>query len=96
MYGTVATFRVQPGKAEELQKIAAEYAAGIAGLVFEYTYQTDDDPNVLMIVVGFESKDAYWANAKSPEQNSRYERFRALLTADPEWHDGEIVSSMTG
>jgi quinol monooxygenase YgiN len=93
MYGTVATFRVQPGKAEELQKIAAEDAEGIAGLVFEYTYQTDDDPNVLMIVVGFESKDAYWANAKSPEQNARYERFRALLTADPEWHDGEIVSS---
>jgi quinol monooxygenase YgiN len=93
MYGTVATFHVQPGKAEELQKIAAEDAANIAGLVFEYTYQTDDDPNVLIIVVGFESKDAYWANAKSPEQNSRYERFRALLTADPEWHDGEIVSS---
>ena len=95
MYGTVATFRVQPGKAEELQKIAAEDAAKIPGLVFEYTYQTDDDPNVVMVVVEFESKDAYWANAKSPEQNSRYERFRALLTADPEWHDGEIVSSTT-
>lgn len=95
MYGTVATFRVQPGKAEELQKIAAEDAGKIAGLVFEYTYQTDNDPNVLIVVVAFESKDAYWANANSPEQAARYERFRALLTADPEWHDGEIVSSMT-
>jgi quinol monooxygenase YgiN len=96
MYGTVATFHVQPGKVEELERIVREDAAEIPGLVFDYTYQTDADPNVLMIVVGFESKDAYWANAKSPEQNTRYERFRALLTADPEWHDGEIISSMTG
>jgi hypothetical protein len=33
------------------------------------------------------------ANAASPEQHARYEQYRALLTAEPEWHDGEIVHS---
>jgi quinol monooxygenase YgiN len=96
MYGTVATFNVQPGKVEELERLMRDSAEQISGLIFEYTYRTDADPNTLMIVVGFESKDAYWANAKSPEQHKRYEQYRALLAKDPEWHDGEIISSMTG
>ena len=33
------------------------------------------------------------ANADSPAQDARYRQFRALLEADPEWHDGEIVLS---
>jgi quinol monooxygenase YgiN len=96
MYGTVATFNVQAGKVEDLERLVREEGERIPGLVFEYTYRTDADPNTLIIVVGFESKDAYWANAKSPEQHKRYEQYRALLTKDPEWHDGEIISSMTG
>jgi hypothetical protein len=43
--------------------------------------------------VAFESKEAYQKNAASPEQNARYEEYRALLDADPEWHDGEIIAS---
>jgi len=39
----------------------------------------------------FESEDAYVANANSPEQHRRYQRYRELLSADPEWTDGEIV-----
>jgi hypothetical protein len=47
------------------------------------------------MVVAFESKDAYWANARSPEQDARFKEMRALLASDPEWHDGEIVGSVT-
>ena len=42
-------------------------------------------------MVVFESREAYWANAQSPDQNQRYQEMRALMLADPEWHDGEIV-----
>ena len=30
------------------------------------------------------------ANADDPAQNERYTAFRALMEADPEWHDGTI------
>ena len=46
-----------------------------------------------VIVVVFENKEAYRANADSPEQDARYQKLRALLEDDPEWNDGEIVYS---
>jgi len=46
-----------------------------------------------MLVVGFDGKDTYHTNAQSPEQHEAYEAYRALLEADPEWHDGEIIFS---
>ncbi|MBK9093643.1 MAG: hypothetical protein IPM84_12905 [Anaerolineae bacterium] len=52
----------------------------------------DADPGELFLVAVFESKEAYWANAQSPEQSERFMQLRALLLADPEWHDGAIVS----
>jgi len=47
------------------------------------------------LVVGFESREAYHTNAASPEQAERYAALRALMDADPEWHDGDIVDSHT-
>jgi hypothetical protein len=41
-------------------------------------------------VIGFTDKAAYLATAASPAQQARYDQFRALLVAEPEWHDGEI------
>jgi hypothetical protein len=29
----------------------------------------------------------------SPEQHEHFVELRALLTADPEWHDGDIVDN---
>ena len=51
------------------------------------------DPGELFLVAIFESRQAYWANAQSPEQDRRYLELRALLDSDPEWHDGEIISA---
>jgi hypothetical protein len=43
--------------------------------------------------VVFESKEAYVRNAESPKQDAEYRKLRALLEADPEWHDGTLVST---
>jgi hypothetical protein len=42
-----------------------------------------------MIAV-FENEQVYRANAESPAQNDCYEKFRALLNADPIWEDGLV------
>ena len=94
MYGTVARLRVKPGAAEKLLQFArAAESRKIPGFVFEYVYQMDADAREFILVVGFTDKAAYVKNADSPEQNAQYLEFRALLDADPEWHDGEIVDA---
>lgn len=94
MYGTVARMQVKPGMLEQLTRAAEDQAREIRGMIFEYTFQMDDDPNVCYLAVGFESKDAYVANAESPEQNARYQQYRQYLSTEPEWHDGQIIQTM--
>lgn len=95
MYGTVARMQLNPGAAEQMQQLQQEFAAAqVPGFVTTYIYRTDADADVHFMAVVFESKDAYWANARSPEQDARYQKMRALLISDPEWHDGEIVAVM--
>ena len=92
MYGTVARLQVKPGKEAELQRLGQEMAPQIPGFVFSRS--TDRRAiRTSYLVVGFESEQAYRDNAASPEQHQRYEQFRALLAADPEWHDGKIIDS---
>ncbi len=91
MYGTIARFQLKPGTEAELARHGGEASANIPGIVFQHYYRTG--PGEAYIVVGFESKEAYDANAASPEQHARYLEYREFLTADPEWHDGEIIFS---
>jgi len=91
MYGTIARVKIDPTKIEEL-KVLGDSMGTAPGQVARYVYQMDADPGELFLVAVFESKEAYWANAASPEQNERFMRLRALLLEDPQWHDGEIVS----
>ena len=93
MYGTIARLRVKPGMEERLRQVGRDAARAIPALVFEHVYRSDADPNEYFLVVAFASKEAYVANANSSEQHARYLEYRALLDADPEWHDGEIVDS---
>ena len=94
MYGTIARLQVTPGKHDELQRFGSEEAAMLPALTFQYVLQSDADPNEMWLVVGFESREAYTTNAESPEQHERYLRFRALLEADPEWHDGDYIDAL--
>jgi quinol monooxygenase YgiN len=93
MYGTIARIQLKPGMEARFKELEQEYTtAPVAGFVATYVYRMDADPNEYYMAVVFESKEAYQANAASPEQDARYRKFRELLSADPQWHDGEIVS----
>jgi quinol monooxygenase YgiN len=96
MYGTVARMQIKPGAEEELRQFARDVETdAVPGFVFQHVYRMDADPDAFILVVAFENKDTYLANANSPEQAARYRRYRDLLAGEPEWNDGEIVDSRT-
>jgi antibiotic biosynthesis monooxygenase (ABM) superfamily enzyme len=94
MYGTIARLTVKPGKEAELMALGQhDIALKILGHVGEFIYKMDADPNEYYLVVMFDSKESYVANANSTDQNDRYEEMLTLLESAPEWHDGEVVHS---
>lgn len=90
MYGTIAKIYTDPNQVGELQALTKRMDA-IPGQLALYVYQMDANPGELWLVSIFESREAYWKNADSPAQHQRYLEMRTLLSADPEWHDGEIM-----
>jgi hypothetical protein len=90
MYGSVFKMRPKPGKAEELRDYLMGVQRRAPGMVAAYLLTEDSGGNVWGFGV-FEDEKLYRANAADPEQNKVYEGFRALLEADPEWHDGSIA-----
>jgi quinol monooxygenase YgiN len=95
MYGTIARLQVKPTSLEALMQWGSSRSDtnSIPGYVSQVVYQMDNNPNELYLVVIFEDKESYMANAKNPQQHARYEEMRAMLAADPEWHDGAVVYS---
>lgn len=91
MYGTIAKLKVKQGALEEIRKM--ETSRKPDGVVGSLVFQSDDAADELWMVAIFRDQASYFANAHSPEQGAEYQRLRALLSADPEWHDGEIVFS---
>ena len=96
MYGTIARLQVQPGMEKQFLALFDEYepAEMPAGALGTYLYQMDRGTNEYYMAVLFEDEKSYLANAESPEQDARYRKLRAVLAADPEWHDGEVVFSL--
>lgn len=95
MYGTVAYCRARPGTEKQLMDHIREFeAANVPGAIAVYIYRMHAAANEYYLTVAFENKEAYMANATSPEQDARYQRLLALLQGAPEWHDGEIVYAM--
>jgi len=94
MYGTVFRFQVKPGSADDVKNLFAEWERdvkpAVPGALHGFLYQLDKDPNSFIACAVFQDQKSYMANADSPEQDKWYGRFRALLTADPEWNDGQI------
>jgi heme-degrading monooxygenase HmoA len=94
MYGTVARFTAKPNSEEALRELnRSEDVEDTAGYRFHHVYKLDSGNDEYILVVGFEDRDSYVANANSPESNEFYEKFRALLVSDPQWMDGEIIDS---
>ena len=94
MYGTIARLKIKPGSEASLKEEMGKYPGlKIPGFVSTMLYRMDRDANEWYMVVAFDDRQSYHANAQNPEQDERYQRMRALLAADPEWHDGEIIWS---
>jgi heme-degrading monooxygenase HmoA len=92
MYGTVARMRAKPGMEQQLRDMMLqEMGRSIPGYKTTYVFQMDAAPNTYMIAVVFESREAYVANANSPEQDAEYRKMLDLLEGPPEWNDGQIV-----
>jgi quinol monooxygenase YgiN len=95
MYGTIARLQVKPGALGKLQEMGQRQQANSTnGFVGGYIYQMDNDSNELYMVVMFESKEKYFANANSPEQNTEFNELMQYLEREPEWHDGEIIAQL--
>jgi quinol monooxygenase YgiN len=91
MYGTVAKMRVKPENVEAVRKVMADQMAGAqpAGFVRSFVL-AENDSDVQWLFVIFEDRASYDKNADDPAQHERFVQFRALMEADPEWHDGAI------
>lgn len=90
MYGTVAVCRVLPADVEAVRALArAEDEIGIDGYLGTDVLLSDNHDSTLLLVVRFRDRASYVANARSPEQDARYQQFRALMQADPVWFDGQ-------
>ena len=93
MYGTVAKTRVKPENREKLSEVVARHTVTtVPGYLAAYTLFENDSDTAWLFAV-FEDRDSYDRNADDPAQNERYVEYRALMEADPEWHDGEIRTS---
>ena len=92
MYGTIARLRLKPGMEARIQAEMDQFESqDVPGFVSTTIYRSDSDPNELFMVVMFDSREAYRANAESPGQNDRYLKLLEILDGVPEWHDGEII-----
>lgn len=95
MYGSVSRWRVTEGKQGEFESLAKELMQERpSGSRSVMVYRSGADPTEYWVVGAFDSREAYESNSATPEQNSRFERLRALMQSDPEWHDGEVVISI--
>ena len=92
MYGTVARLRLKANTEAQFSQLQHEFEAlNVPGFVRSILYRMDADPREAYLVVLFDSKQSYRANAESAEQDARYRQMLTLLEGEPEWHDGEIV-----
>lgn len=90
MYGSIFRMRPKAGMAQQLQDTMMSSDRRPPGMKTAYLLSEDAGGDVWGFAV-FESEEQYRANAKDPAQDAQYQKFRALIEADPEWHDGAIV-----
>ncbi|MGD0611557.1 MAG: hypothetical protein ABSB41_08575 [Anaerolineales bacterium] len=91
MYGTIAKLKAKKGSIEQVRKMGMTRRP--AGYIASYVFQSDASQDELWLVAIFKDKATYVANAESPEQDREFKNLMQYLAAEPEWHDGEIVSS---
>ncbi len=95
MYGTVATIRVKPGAEAALLALQErwwnERGSQIKGAISGTVFRTDNDANVFLLTVVFDSKEDYVANANDPAQDAWFQEMAQYFDGEPAWTDGEVV-----
>lgn len=96
MYGTVTRLLVKPGQEQALQEHHArwlrERKLESTGFIADYALKSERVPGEWIVLVVFDTEEHYRKNADDPVQHRQYEELRALLSAEPEWNDGEVFS----
>ena len=90
MYGSAFRMRPKAGMASQVLDVMMGDPRQPKGMLAAYLLTEDAAGDVWGFAV-FEDEKAYRANANDPAQGAQYQKFRALLEADPEWHDGAIT-----
>jgi hypothetical protein len=82
-----------PGKVGELKKLMEGEDDRVAGSGWEMSVVgvRKDNSDEVWGCVTWDTSEGYYKNADSPEQNAVYEKMRALLAADPEWFDCDVI-----
>lgn len=91
MYGTVALLKFDPANQQALIDMQEQQESRAVEGFLGADILLGDTAGEAVLVVRFTDKESYDKNADSPEQNDQYVAWRALLSADPEWHDGSWV-----
>lgn len=95
MYGTVARLQVKDGALQDFMNASGSWTRVPAGAISFHVLRTDNNPNELYLFVVFEDEASYRANAEDPQQHAEFTEMMTFLTAEPEWHDGEIIASQS-
>jgi hypothetical protein len=88
-FGSV--FKMKP-KAGQKQALIALFTEGrdpteMKGFQCAHVFDCGDE---VWGVAVFQDEKTYRDNANDPAQDAEYQQMRALLDADPEWHDGTV------
>ncbi|OLE75673.1 MAG: hypothetical protein E6I40_04745 [Chloroflexi bacterium] len=92
MYGTIMRAKMKKECLRDFFALGKEWDGHerkrAVGYINSEMLWEDKEEGRFCMVVHFTSKDAYFKNAGSPEQDAFYKRMRACLEGDPEWIDG--------
>ena len=93
MYGTIFKVKVKAGHEEAFVNVMSDpTAAKPKGMVALFVMKPDEKEDWIGAAV-FESKEAYVANANSPEQHEEFTKWMEHLEAEPNWTDGEYIQA---
>lgn len=89
-FGSVFRMKPKPGqKQAAIDQLKGRQPSDMPGFVVAHVFDCGDE---LWGAAVFEDEKTYRDNAGRPEQDAQYQQLRALLEADPEWHDGAVTT----
>ncbi|HEU5425005.1 MAG TPA: antibiotic biosynthesis monooxygenase [Nitrolancea sp.] len=98
MYASVTRLRVKNGEDRAIKQYFTQWEKESdpipQGVSSAYLIKADDDPETYFMVVTFENQDAL--QTYEQQRGQQLAKLQPLVTAQPEQHQGEIVSTIEG